>query len=218
MIPDEQIALVLDPAHLLTTEEQLRAHYPALSRLARIKVKSLLTHYARDFLRRSPFVCLSSANARGETDVSPRGDAPGFVQVWNDETLLMPDWPGNNRLDTLCNLLDNPRVGLVCLIPGMDETLRINGRAQLSTQPALLERFRTGDKLPRSVMIISVEELFLHCGKALKRSRLWFDDHRIKREEIPSLGKLLAEPGNSEGLTVAEAEAAVQESYDHHLY
>lgn len=207
--------LTLDPEHLLTTEEQLRAHYPEKSRLARIKVKLRLTDYARDFLRRSPFVCLASTNARGETDASPRGDAPGFIQVWDDETLLMPDWSGNNRLDTLSNLLDNPRVGLVCLIPGMDETLRINGRAQLSVQPDLLERYRTADgKVPRAVMVILVDELFLHCGKALKRSRLWHDDYRIPREEVPSLGKLLAEPGNSEALTVEEAEAAVQKSYD----
>src|SRR5881397_1300143 len=150
-------------------ESELRKLYPPTVERARLKTQFKLDKHSRDFIARSPFVCLGSSSEKG-ADVTPRGDQPGFVLVLEDTTLAIPDWPGNNRLDSLSNILLNPRVGLLFLIPGVEETLRINGTAEINTSTELLERWQRNGKRPRAVLVVTIQEAFLHCGKALIRS------------------------------------------------
>ena len=200
---------------MITTDE-LGSRYGEPSDLVKRKVLGKLDRHCRNFVAASPFLVIASADAAGRVDASPRGDAPGFVAVLDEQTLALPDRPGNKRLDTLRNLLANPRVGMIFFLPGMNETLRINGRAEISTDPALLARFAVNGKAPLSVMLVAVEEAFLHCAKALIRSDLWNPEKRIDRESFPALGQMVAD--QIEGVDAEAADAAVQESYSKRLY
>jgi PPOX class probable FMN-dependent enzyme len=192
---------------------ELREVYaPAIER-ARKKTLRQLDAHCRRFIALSPFVCMGTVGSGG-ADVTPRGDEPGFVHVLDATTLAMPDWPGNNRLDSLENLLEDPRVGLLFLIPGFAETLRVNGRADISVDEALLGRW---EKRPRSALVIRVEEAFLHCGKAMIRSRLWDPAARVERGALPSYGQMLKDQIEIAD-TAAEIEASVEEAYRNRLY
>jgi uncharacterized protein len=175
----------------VTDETSLRELFPATHTLAALKSQSKLDSHARDFIRRSPFLCIGTQNMAGKADVSPRGDPAGFVHILDDETLAIPDRPGNNRLDSLANILVNPSVGLLFIIPGFDDTLRVNGRASLVSDPALLERMAVNGRAPRLAIIVKVQEAFLHCAKAFRRSHLWSPNHFQDRSEMPSLMKIL---------------------------
>ncbi|MGE0116631.1 MAG: pyridoxamine 5'-phosphate oxidase family protein [Dongiaceae bacterium] len=152
-----------------------------------------LDRYCREFIARSPFLCIGTADGNGNADVSPRGDPPGFVQVLDDNTLIIPDRPGNNRLDTMSNIMENPNVGLLFFIPGFEDTLRVNGRATIVRDPAALARAAVNGKAPKVVIRVAVDEAFLHCAKAFKRSRLWDPASRVERKEMPSLAKMILE-------------------------
>ena len=136
-------------------------------------------------------MCIGTQNAAGKADVSPRGDPAGFVTVLDDRTLAIPDAPGNNRLDTLSNILANPNVGLLFVVPGFDDTLRVNGRASLSTDPKILQAMAVNDRVPTLAIVVEVAEVFLHCAKAFRRSRLWDPEARQDRKEMPSLLKMI---------------------------
>lgn len=179
------------PDHIVTAETVLRSLYPATHLLASQKSLTALDPHAREFIRRSPFLTIGTQNQDGKADVSPRGDPAGFVRVLDDHTLAIPDRPGNNRLDTLSNILANPNVGLLFVVPGFDDTLRINGRAVLSTEPELLRSMAVNDRLPVLAIVVTVAEVFLHCAKAFRRSRLWDPDARQDRTEMPSLLKMI---------------------------
>ena len=194
----------------------LREHYPQPMERSRLKVLRKLDQHCRKFIELSPFLCLGTAGENG-MDVSPRGDRPGFVHVLDDTTLAVPDWPGNNRLDSLNNIVSNPEVGMLFFVPGMDETLRLNGTARITTDPDLLARWEVNGKQPKSVLVISVSEAFLHCGKALIRSRLWHDDYRIDRGELPSYGRMLKDQIDIRD-SAEEIEASVAEGYRNRLY
>lgn len=200
----------------MITAEDLRSRYGEPSDLVKRKALQKLDRHCRNFIAASPFLVIASADAEGRVDASPRGDAPGFVAVLDEQTLALPDRPGNKRLDTLRNLLANPRVGLIFFLPGMNETLRVNGRAEISTEPALLARFEVGGKAPPSAMLITVEEAFLHCAKALIRSDLWNPERRIDRKTFPTLGQMVAD--QIDGVDAEAADAAVEESYRKRLY
>lgn len=174
-------------------DADLQRLYPPPKERSVRKEMPALDRHARAFIARSPFVVLASADASGNLDCSPRGGAPGFVQVTDDGELLLGDAPGNNRLDTLRNVAATGRIGLLFMIPGVDETLRVNGRAVLSTEPADLARCHDGKRLPASVLRVRVEAAYLHCAKALMRSRLWAPDAQIDRGELPTMGEMLAE-------------------------
>lgn len=186
------------------------------SERARLKVQRALDEHMRRFIALSPFVCLGSSSPDG-ADVTPRGDQPGFVHVLDDHTLLMPDWPGNNRLDTLTNIEANPLVGLLFLVPGFSESLRVNGVAETSLDPALLERWTVNGKHPRSVLRISVREAFLHCGKAILRSKLWDESAKVDRSVLPSYGQMLKDQTDVRD-TAEQIQAAVEEAYKTRLY
>ena len=182
-------------------------------------VRKTLAHldvHMREFIALSPFVVIGSASADG-ADVAPRGDRPGFVHAVDERTLLVPDWPGNNRLDTLTNLVTDPRIGMLFLIPGVDETLRVSGIAEITVEPALLRRWQAGDKQPKSAIRVSVREAYLHCGKALIRSHLWQADYKIARDRLPSYGQMLKDQIETRQ-TADEIEASVQEGYKTRLY
>lgn len=184
-------AYEIQPEFSIGHEQALRALFPATHTLAGPKCLNKLDKHARDFILRSLFLCFGTQNLDGKADVSPRGDAAGFVQILDDETLAIPDRPGNNRLDSLANILTNPSVGLLFIIPGFEDTLRVNGRASLVTDPALLERMAVNGRAPRLAIIVKVQEVFLHCAKAFRRSHLWSPEHFQDRSEMPSLMKIL---------------------------
>jgi hypothetical protein len=196
--------------------DDLRALYPAPTPLATAKQLDQVDAHAARFIARSPFLVMATADAAGNCDASPRGDAPGFVQVADARTLLIPDRPGNNRLDSLANIAANPRIGLLFFVPGVLETLRVNGRAELTTDAARLAALAVAGRVPRSALVVTVEELFFHCGKALKRSALWDQGGHAAPGEIPSLGRILSDQTGRIG--PAEAEQRVATAYRDHLY
>ena len=175
-----------------------------------------LEKHSRAFIAHSPFLVIASADPEGRVDASPKGDAPGFVRVIDDETLLIPDRLGNNRIDTIGNLVACPRVGLIFFVPGLRETLRVNGRARITSDPALLEPCAVNGKVPRSGILVTAEEVYFHCGKALIRSDLWNPEKHIAQSEFPSLGRIITEQ-IGEG-SVEEAERYTAESYRTRLY
>ncbi len=204
------------PDGKMQSRDDLRAHYGEQSYLAKRKVLPRLDRHCRDFIAASPFLVLATADGTGACDASPKGDAPGFVAVPDERTLVIPDRPGNNRVDSMGNLMGNPQVGLIFFVPGMNETLRVNGRAEITTDPTLLAPLAAQGKQPRSGLVVRVEEAFLHCGKALIRSRLWDPETRIDRKSFPSLGKMIADQIG--GVDADEAQARVEESYRERLY
>jgi PPOX class probable FMN-dependent enzyme len=196
--------------------ERLRELYGAPSERSLKKQLTRFDKHSRAFIARSPFLVIASSDPSGRCDASPKGDAPGFVQVVDDETLLIPDRLGNNRVDTIGNLLARPGVGLIFFVPGINETLRVNGRASITTDAALLEPLAVNGKVPRSGILIAAEEIYFHCGKALIRSDLWNPEKQLRRSEFPSLGRILADQIG--GISVEEAERQTAESYKTRLY
>jgi PPOX class probable FMN-dependent enzyme len=196
--------------------EELRELYGPPSDRSVKKQLSRFDKHCRAFIARSPFLVIASSDPSGRCDASPKGDAPGFVQVLDEETLLIPDRLGNNRVDTIGNLLERPGVGLIFFVPGLNETLRVNGRARITTDPVLLEPLAVNGKVPRSGILIAAEEIYFHCGKALIRSDLWNPEKQLRKSEFPSLGRILADQIG--GISVEEAERATAESYRTRLY
>jgi PPOX class probable FMN-dependent enzyme len=176
--------------HVIQDEGKLREVYAEPSHGAVAKELTRLDPHCKRFIELSPFFCLGSSRADGLGDVSPRGGEPGFVHVLDETTLAIPDRPGNNRLDSLTNLLHNSAVGLLFFLPGVNEMLRINGVARLSVEPALMKRFEMNGKPPRSVMLVDVKEAYLHCAKAVARSGLWKAETQIERSSFPTAGEI----------------------------
>ena len=202
----------------LASAAELRPLYNGPSALVRAKQIDRIDAHCRSFIAHSPLVMIGSTHPERGADVSPRGDAPGFVQVLDEHHLAIPDRPGNNRLDTLENLLANPAVGLFFLVPGIEETLRVNGTARLSRSQPLLDIMAVDGKVPKLAIVVTVSEAFLHCAKALKRARLWADDYRIDRKQLPTLGRMIVEQARPVGLTAEEADARIEADYRTNLY
>jgi PPOX class probable FMN-dependent enzyme len=200
----------------ITTAEELRAHYGPISPLAERKVLSALDRHCAAFIRLSPLLVMATGDGEGHLDASPRGDAPGFVKIIDAHTLLIPDRRGNNRVDSYANLIARPGIGLLFFVSGLDETLRVNGRATVCLDPALLSGTEVDGKPPRAGIVVSVDEAFFQCGKALKRSKLWSDDYRIERKSFPTLGKIIAEQTGH--CSAEEADAKIESDYVNKLY
>jgi PPOX class probable FMN-dependent enzyme len=175
---------------VLKTESDLRAIYKQPSAGASAKSIPKLDSHCQRFIELSPFACLGTTGPNGLGDVTPRGGEPGFVHVLSPTHLGMPDRPGNNRLDSLTNILRLPGVGLLFFIPGFEDTLRVNGVAQITTDETLMQRFVASGKLPLSVIVIEVKEVYLHCAKALRRSGLWRPESQIDRRTYPTAGQI----------------------------
>jgi len=177
--------------HTVTSVEQLEAIYGQPSGAAVLKEIDHVNAEYRAFIEAAPFFALSTNGPEG-VDCSPRGDEPGFVRVADEKTLMIPDRRGNNRIDSLRNIVRDPRVSLLFLIPGIGETIRVIGRAGISADPALLESFVFAGKTPRSVIVIAVESVYFQCSKAIIRSKLWDPSRLIDRKSLPSNGTILA--------------------------
>jgi uncharacterized protein len=178
-------------ARRITDEDELRALIGHPQETVVAKIADHLNELTRQFIERSPFVCVATAAAGGGLDVSPRGDPAGFVQILDDRTLLIPDRPGNRIADTLTNLLSDPRIALLFLIPGVGDTFRVNGRAVIVEDPELLASSAVEGKVPRLGILIEVEEAYTQCSKALIRSDLWNPERHIERSELPRQGEIM---------------------------
>ncbi len=178
--------------HLVTTVEQLEAIYGQPYGPSLAKEIDYISPAYRRLIDAAPFVAVATGGPEG-LDCSPKGDAPGFVRILDDKTLAIPDRPGNNRIDGYRNILRDPRIALLFLIPGIGETLRVNGRASISIDPDLMQSFAVNGKLPRSVLIVRIETIFFHCSKAIVRSKLWDPATQIERKSLPSTGSIIAE-------------------------
>lgn len=181
----------MSDAHVVGSLEQLDALYPPPLARARTKEIDHLNDDYRAFIAAAPFIVLASVGPQG-TDCSPKGDPAGFVRVLDARTIAIPDRPGNNRLDNLRNIIVDPRVSVLFLIPGNGESLRVNGRAHLSVDPALLAQCEMAGKLPRTVIVVSIEAVYFHCSKAIARSKLWDPASRVPAGSLPSAGTILA--------------------------
>jgi PPOX class probable FMN-dependent enzyme len=198
---------------VITAPAELRALLGQPGEGAIKKELPALDHHMRAFVERSPFLLLSTSGADGRCDVSPRGDGPGFARAYDDHTLVIPERPGNRRADSLLNILANPHVGLLFLVPGWEETLRVNGRARIVRDADVLAGFAVNGRLPLVAIAVDVEEAFLHCARSFKRARLWDAENWIPRDELPSLACMVLEQGQITSVTVEQAEAGLAQSY-----
>jgi PPOX class probable FMN-dependent enzyme len=215
---DDRTSVPAAVVDVVSDEAGLRGLYKPPMELAVLKQLDRLDAHCRNFLAHSPFAVIGSTRPGRGTDVSPRGDAPGFARVLDDHTIVIPDRPGNNRLDTLSNIVTDAEVGLLFFIPGIDETLRVNGTARLSRDPEFLAAAAAQGREPRLVIVVTVREAFLHCGKALKRSRLWHEDYRVDKKSFPTLGRMIVEQTKPKDVTVEQAETFIAENYVTGLY
>lgn len=202
----------------IVDEAVLREVVPPPSELVARKELPHLDLHCIDFIRRTPLVLVATADARGRCDVSPRGDLPGFVQVLSQAHLAIPERPGNRRLDTLINLLQNPAVGLLFVIPGMEETLRVNGRAWAVRDEEILARGAVDGRRPYLAIGVEVEAAYLHCAKAFRRGKVWQRDAWPSTETLPSVAQMLTDHAKPEGRTVQDIEELLKQDYAKNMY
>ena len=212
-----------DSTHVVENEDGLRDIMGPTMDIAVHKSRQKLDQHCKAFIGRSPFLCLGTSNAQGKADVSPRGDPPGFVQVIDDNHLFIPDRPGNNRLDTMTNIVENPNVGLLFIIPGFNDTLRVNGTARIVQDDDKAEKAKIRGKAPKVGIMVEVDEVFLHCAKAFMRSKLWDPSKFQDRGDFPTLANMILEqvapadkPPTEE--EIKEADEFVDDNYKTGLY
>jgi len=204
--------------HHITSEADLRSIMgEPVHELVLAKSASSLTEPMKKYIELSPFVCLSTHGQDGTSDVSPRGDAPGFVHVLDDNTLAIPDRPGNKRLDSIVNIINQPSMALLFMIPGVLETLRVNGKGIISTAPELLQRFEVNGKLPALVIVLTVEESFGHCSKAFRRSKLWQSDY-YPQGRAPSLAEMMSGHLHLDDETASMLDSAIEDDAKNNMY
>lgn len=203
----------------IASHDELRTIYKTPEPTAGSIRKELkrLDGHCRSFIAKSPFVLIGSSDGNGNADVTPKGDKPGFAAILDDNTIAIPDRPGNNRLDTLENIVANPAVGLLFLIPGMNETLRVNGEARITVDAALREQLAVEGKLPLSVVIVMVRAAYMHCAKAFMRSELWQPESWPDRKSIPTLGEILRDQ-LAVDQSAAETDRRLDEAYKQTLW
>ena len=202
---------------IITTEKDFRQIMGQPSELASRKTIDHIDENCRLFIEQSPFIVISSSDKNGNVDSSPKGDPAGFVKVLDDKTLAIPDRLGNRRADTFMNILQNPKVGLIFLIPGIKETLRVSGQAQIVTDKDVLELLAHKKKLPKFAMILHVEEAFLHCAKCIIRSKLWADVDLDAERKAPTLAKSMVDHGKLD-LSYEEMDAIIKNDEKTRLY
>lgn len=203
---------------VLTTEQDLRAIMGTPSVRAVKKIQDSLDTHTRAFIAQSPFLLLATSDANGRCDVSPKGDAPGFVQILDDRRLVIPERPGNKRLDGMLNLLSNPHIGVIFLVPGREETLRVNGKAWITRDPELLNRCVAQGKAPLVAIGVEIEQCFLHCPKAFIRSRLWSSQDWPAADALPSMACVLFDQIKPADATLQDYERSIEEGNTKGLY
>lgn len=199
------------------TREDVRALYGPPDPRAVAKEMSRLDGHARTFIGLSPFMVIASSDDTGRCDATPRGDAPGFVSVLDDRRLAIPDRLGNRRVDTMMNVAANPHVGLIFMVPGIAETLRVNGRARLCRDADVLAAMAVRDRPPTAALLVEIEEVFFHCGKAMIRSDLWNPEKKVPRDSFPTLGRIMADQ-MPDLLEPVAAESWIADAYVTRLY
>ncbi|MGI8989847.1 MAG: pyridoxamine 5'-phosphate oxidase family protein [Bryobacteraceae bacterium] len=200
----------------LSDAGSVRSHYGEPSHMSKAKQLDRLDRHCKAFIALSPFLVIATTGVDGRADASPRGDAPGFVAVLDDWTLVVPDRTGNKRADTVLNLTATPFVGILFMVPGIHETLRVNGPARVTIDPAILDPLAVHGKTPVAGLVVTAEEVFFHCGKPLIRADLWNPERRVPRGSFPSLGKILAD--QIAGGKAEEYERGIEEAYRTRLY
>ena len=190
----------------LDKPDSLRTIYSHPKGRAVSKQMDKLDKHSRRFIELSPFIVMATSHPDGLADASPKGDFPGFVKVLDDYNIGIPDRPGNNRLDTMENLLANPAIGLIFFIPGVNETLRINGTVEIRDDADLMKRFEVNSKLPKTIFVVLVKEVYLHCAKALMRSNLWSLDAQAPERPIPTIAQIIKEQSGEDGPIESQAE------------
>ena len=203
---------------VISSEQELRELVGTPSPRSLLKERPSVDRHASAFIAVSPLLLMATSGADGRCDVSPKGDAPGFVLVLDEHRLVIPDRPGNKRLDGMSNLIANPHIGLLFLVPGREDTLRVNGRAWLTRDAELLQRCAAQGKTPMLAIGVEVEECYLHCAKPLRRSHLWDAAHWPAPDALPSFACMLFEQIRPEGLTLQDYERDIEESYAKRLY
>ena len=198
-------------------QAQLRSYYGDPHPVAVAIEKTYLDEHHKSFIENSPFVCVATSGKDGQPAISPKGDAPGFVTVLDDNTLVLPDRPGNNKVLGFRNLLENERIAMIFFVPGVRETLRVEGVAQIVLDPETLELGKEKDKLPRAATVVSVTKAYMHCGKAVIRSRLWDEDIKAAAANITSFAKVIREQTNTPK-SLQDVEALIDHEYTDVLY
>ena len=201
----------------ISSETALRAVIGDAHPITVDKELDYLDVHARHFIELSPFLCIGTTNNEGRADVSPRGDPPGFVTVLDDRTLLIPERPGNRRADTMLNVMAEPVVGLIFFLPGVEETLRISGRATVIDDPAAMAKLMVQGKTPKVGIRVGIDQVFFHCAKALKRSRLWDQTTQIERAAFPTHGRIIRDQQQTRE-SAAEIDVLGKEDEEQNLY
>jgi PPOX class probable FMN-dependent enzyme len=217
--------MTFEEKQFITSLAELDAVVPPPGEGAAGKTMHRIERYARQFIGLSPFCCLATSDGMGHADVTPRGDKPGFVRVLDDNTLLIPERPGNNRMDSLRNIIQNPSLGMLFFIPGFEDTLRVNGRGRVTRDPGLLADSAVDGKLPKFGVLIAVDEAFFHCAKAFRRSRLWDPTAQLPRNTMPTLARMImdqmaevADEAPPAQAQVAAVDAEIEADYRTQLY
>ncbi|MCQ6562930.1 pyridoxamine 5'-phosphate oxidase family protein [Paenibacillus mendelii] len=200
------------------SEDELRQLLGYPNPVVAQKTITTIDAHCRSFISLSPMVYLATSDSRGSCDVSPRGDAPGFVYVLDEKHLVIPERPGNRKMDSFLNLLENPHAGLIFIIPGLEETLRMNGRASIITDPDLMEKMSSHGKIPKLGIGIQVEACYFHCGKAFRRSELWKPESWPDLSAMPTVAKMLADHVGVADVTAESVAQGLRESYEKRLY
>lgn len=202
----------------VTSDEELRLLMGTPSRTVANKTINHVDKHCIDFISKSPIVFISTSDANGHCDTSPRGDAAGFVHIIDQQHIVIPERPGNKRMDSLRNIISNPHIGLIFVIPGLEETLRMNGKACIIRDSDILEKMAVNGKVPSLGIGVQVEECYIHCAKAFKRSKLWHSETWLSKERLPYPPQILADHVNLPDVTGESIETALQESYSKRLY
>lgn len=202
----------------ITSEEELRALLGYPSETVSNKAIAYIDEHCKNFISQSPFLIIGTSDQNGKCDTSPRGDGPGFVFIKDEKHLVIPERPGNRRMDSLRNIVANPYVGLIFIIPGLEETLRINGKAQIIQDEDILEKMTAFGKTPLLGIAVTVEECYIHCAKAFKRSKLWQHETWPSINQLPNPSKMLADHVNLPGVDEKSIAASLVESYSKRLY
>lgn len=201
----------------ISNKEALENHFDEPHSTAVEVMRESLDQYQRGFIELSPFVCIATADAEGQPTISPKGDAPGFVKIIDESTLIIPDRPGNNKVESFHNLVQNPKMALIFIIPGVRETLRVSGEAIITTDQAHLEDSKVGKKAVRTGLLINISSVYFHCGKAMIRSKIWEEKSKLAKGILPSFGEILkSEAGLDSGKE--ELEAMLEDVYQNELY
>lgn len=205
--------------NIISSEEELRGRLGYPSEIVTRKTINFIDENCRKFIENAPFITIATADLEGNFDVSPKGDPPGFVKILNEKTLAIPDRPGNKKADTFTNIIHNPHVGLIFLIPGVNETLRVNGKAKIVTDEKVLAVLGCEGKLPSFAIIVEVKEAFMHCAKCMIRSKLWIKDSGADENEraVPTLAKTLVDHGRLD-ITVEELDSMIKDDEKTNLY